>query len=293
MSLTTIATAAGAGLVAGPWLPDLAPTGRIDLAGSEGGMGRPQLQFVNGQLLVLGQAESSVQASMWDVRTLRRLAGPVTVPMRDERSTGGSRPSVIVARPGTAELVEREGTRVRRVRLSDGAAVPGSEFSVASNTNGQTWQVPEVVDGSGRFLAFMQSGAVEVWDLESRQRVGRLPVPQGVNVSDLQFGADPDQVEVSETMSTDAVLAVELWTRRAGVLGWFGIDHSTLRVVRNPSPTQVAVDYADLGKYYAVESTDPQAWLDTACRVWYPDPAAVGLTSLPDGAWSASVCPSR
>jgi hypothetical protein len=181
------------------------------------------------------------------------------------------------------------------VRLSDGSIVPGSGFTVGSNTNLTTWSISLAIDNSGRFLAVLQSSAVEIWDLDSHKLQARLPTPEGASVTDMQFLADPNKLEITMASSgTNDNVQVEIWTCNLlfGIPHWLGFGDSEVRVITDPSPVQLAEDYTT-GNYYTLQSTDPQEWLIQVCGISYYNALDQNYPNVPVNAWSGPLCPSH
>ncbi|MEV0403834.1 trypsin-like peptidase domain-containing protein [Actinoallomurus sp. NPDC050550] len=261
-------------------LPGLLPLGRIDMEAPT------TVDFAGSRLLVAHWDETDAKVSIWDTRDFRRLTGPITVPAKHESESQG----FIIFRPRSNELIAHDGDQVRRVRISDGATVPGSEFSVGGHL--ASWDIPPAVDDSGHFLALLQSNYVDIWNLGSHRRVGRLYTPQGTQVTNVRFREDPNKLELAVAdESTGHPVQMKLWDRNRllGVPGWFGINDSKVDVVPDSLPARLDGGTEDEG--YVIDSTDPWQWLREICRTWYPNSLDRDLANAPASAWRGRVCP--
>jgi WD40 repeat protein len=268
---------------------------KLSLRGSVRLSSRPTQTFFSGSLLIALQSQSSAyEATTWNVNTLSRAAGPAVIPAASSMNTDAAEAeSAVIPRPGSDELVERDGTHIRLMSLSDGRVVQGSQFTIPANANATTWSDDLAIDNGGRYLAVLQSSSVEIWDLDSHKLQGRLPVAQGSSVTSMQFLADPKKLEITLAASgTNNEIQAEIWTRDVlfGIPKWFGFLDYEVTPVATTSTFEVAEDYIT-GNYYLLQPANPQQWLGQICGISRYGSLNQTYPNIPVNSWTGPLCP--
>jgi WD40 repeat protein len=286
-------------------LPVLAPIGAIHLATPAGYFNAGVQLSVSGTRLTVSQWQTRktpgnnldqpgrVEFSTWDVRTQRRTAGPAMVSSNDALANESDSGSFLVLNPGGTELVQDQDGSIRRILLSTGMVVPGSE--ITDNDSPRSLSAQPAIDASGRFLALAHGNVVEIWDMNSGQQVARLVIAQGFSVQAVSFGANPHILDIGitgpQSETADMVQAWD-WEPLLGIPAWFGIKYSTISMVDDP-PVSILDEANTAGFTPVTRSVDPRTWLAEICNAWYPNPLDTAVAGLPANSWTGSVCPGR
>ncbi|MER5267778.1 trypsin-like peptidase domain-containing protein [Actinosynnema sp. NPDC002837] len=251
-------------------LPDLAPLGEFTAPhlSASSSTGVTAVRFLDHRRALVVHNDA---VSVWDLPDRRQVAGPYRL---DGNVFDGSDFS-LVHNPVRDELmVEVPGSeeRWRRYRLADGAYLSDADIAPGSLDFADGSFARPAIDPGGRYLALYWGQGVEVWDLDTRARVDRLPLTdQRFNVVGLRFGADADEVLVELSPDfTGPGLLTRRWQRNRfwGVPAWFGQDASSVEVVAEEPP-----------------------WVAELCRLVRNGPAEVEPGALPEAAWHGPVCP--
>ncbi|GAA2786171.1 hypothetical protein GCM10010452_12840 [Crossiella cryophila] len=190
----------------------------------------------------------------WDLGTGRRRHPPVAVPVRYRDNIPLGQPRIFPL--GETALIAEADGQVRRLRLSDGAEVPDTAFTLPFELSRDVSAL--AVDPAGRTLGVALPDRVELWDLTTRRRTDTLALPEPA--AELTLSAEDDQVRVRT--AADLTVPEKLPAdnglrpgRQPGPLtvvwrgGWFGVEEERtqttdggLLVQLVPAPTVVPAD---------------------------------------------------
>nr|MDT0658685.1 serine protease [Micromonospora sp. DSM 115978] len=277
-------------------LPGLETAAVIDPPGSTGSTDEDGTPIVDAAQIEDIDPAGRVLMSRASTLTVWSSAGE---PLSGRISPGylGGMARTALLRPGHAEVVYTLGTEIVRYRFADGAEVPGSRLSIGDDLGNAVDSTDPVLDDSGRYLAILRTGVLEVWDLDAGRRDGHLAV-QGRSVTGLAFEEDPDRVrlDIGGSALGDPATIAQRWDRSPflGIPRRVGLDSSAVIWLSDePDAGRWAVEPGRSGAPFAliaVEPTDPRAWLDRVCAVLSRAPAEVFRQRLPDGAYRGPVC---
>jgi WD40 repeat protein len=266
-------------------LPDLEQAGTLPA-----GLTKPaRLIFLDDQRIAV---QSVDVVTVWDVEQQSRIGVPLRPELPDPTMNSAS---LTVAPVGADELIALTGDDfLRRYRIADGTVVPGSEFR---NGTGLRISTLFAIQPDEHLIAMIVDGVLEVWDLDSRERVARNVLPDNTSVTALKFGADPDDLEITVRGTNldygsdpDEGSMTLLWKRNRlwGLPALLGMNtESTERSTGPAEPVYVAAGPYELG---GVESGNPADWLTSLCRLARASRLDDKTTNLPSGAWRGDVC---
>jgi hypothetical protein len=296
-----IATLDGTPVTVRLWrLPGLTPAGVIHLSTPRGYFDSGDSARIMAGRLLISQWQANApplsrvrpgreEVSIWSLRPLHRTGPPVTIPS-DNVEAASAYSSTQLSSDGTELVFSDAAATIRRFQLPGGTLVPGSQFSDVSVPT-----TPPVLDPSGRFAALAHGEVVEIWDLDSRQRVARFVTVQGYSVEAMSFLGSSSVLEVGISgPQTEGVDVAQAWDWRplSGIPAFFGVKYSEISMVNSPSAA--FLEDADPAAVVAGTATvDPDSWLTGICGTWSPNSLDTSIAGLPAHSWTGPICPGR
>jgi len=277
---------------AGLWrLPDLHPLGEIPLPAVAPDFASidpvlPTVSFVSDRLLLVQRGD---EFSTWNATPVAKLTeARISLP---ETDAPGQWYMVLT---DLGQLITVLGNHVQRNRLSDGALVPGSAFTLGQTPSRDFQPMQPVLDSHGSLMAVFHEDALEIWDILQHKRIAREFLADGTVVHDIRFGSNSSVVEfvLMNYKSKNAIgIFPQRWRRSDGVdvLAWLNIRASG---VEQAPDTIMPPVFAWPGPDGGLESSSPQSWLDWICRS-LPDLRYGDELGLPDASWRGPVCRDR
>jgi hypothetical protein len=281
-------------------LPGLRPVGRTGLAPLDAGIDLRSTAltlFTADRITLLDttlpgsgstNGEVPIRAEQLAVPSLRVLAGPV----RLGSANGPGFVAGVYARAGSSTVAEITDSGLRQVDLRSGAVLPGSAFALPGGLRIPVAGVAGTLDSGGRRLAIDDADGVEVWELGTHQRLGRLALPANAVVTGLRF-RDPDHLEIGLSGTNGGFqpgpLLTEVWVPGGGpgLATRLGFSKDNPAVVPDPVPVEITDQAAGDGSA-TLRSSDPRQWLSQICDAWRGG-SADGLPVV-SGAYSGSLC---
>ncbi|GAA3535678.1 hypothetical protein GCM10022419_014150 [Nonomuraea rosea] len=273
-------------------LPDLRPLGQLPLPAATKAFLQARdpeefsatVGFVTDQLVRVSYGDG---ISTWNVTAMAKLTeARISIPDADTPLYWQ------IVLPELGQVVGVRGDKVQRNRLSDGALVPGSAFTMGDTPSRDFQGFSPVIDPGGSLLATYHKDAIEIWDLFEHKRVGRLQPDDYTVVVDIRFGETAGDVEfeVKDYRSKNSAgILTQRWHSDPGlldrlVLGRTGVEQAADRTV----PGVFAWPRAD----GALEPATSRAWLERICQT-LPDVEYGDELGLPDASWHGPVCARR
>lgn len=274
----TLATRDGGNGLIRLWnLPDLTPLGELSAPGpasTEPELAYARPSFLDDDRLLVRRV---TDVSVWSARSGERLGATAVLPPEATYTRA--------AADGDELVVTGSDGRTRRYSIADGRELPGSGFRHGK---------PDSQDGPiavrHGLVAVARTGAVEVFDLETGERLDRLDTGDRMVATALQFRDDPDELEFTLFYDDGYGAQVQLWRRNVlwGLPALLGQDDSRLDRLSGPA---YAGTYARAGyRIVGLESGDPNAWLSTVCGVRTRSGLEPAPGDLPSGAFEGDVC---
>lgn len=272
----TLATRDGGGGRVRLWnLPDLMPLGELSAPGPEptaldAAYALPS--FLDADRLLVRRA---TELSVWSARSGERLGATAVLPPEVTAPRFGADGDELVA-------VGNDGL-TRRYAIADGRELPGSGFR-----HGEADPLLGPVAVRDGLVAVARTGAVEVFELATGERVDRLGTPDQAQVLALRFRDDPDELEVTLGAPAGDGAQAQLWTRDVlwGLPALLGRDDSRLENLPGPARAW----FTGPGGAGGLEPGDPRAWLDAVCGVVRRSGLTLERDDLPEGSFEGEVC---
>ncbi len=143
-------------------------------------------------------------------------------------------------------------------------------------------------------MAVYHEDAIEIWDLRTRKRVGRLHLADYTVVNNIWFGGSADDVDfvLMDYRPKNATgIITQRWHRgeRIAVLDRFGFGRAGVEQVPD---RKIPPIFASIGPDGALEPMTPKAWLNQICRA-LPDMRYQEQEGLPKFSWHGPICANR
>jgi hypothetical protein len=196
--------------------------------------------------------------------------------------------------PDRGQVLIVRGNNVQRNRLSDGALVQGSKFSLGNTPSRDFQGFQPVVDSRSSLMAIYHGDAIEVWDLLEHKRVDRLHLADNTVVDNIWFGKSTDDLEfvLKDYRSKNAAgIITQHWHRGEPIaaLDWLGFGRAGVEQAPDRKVPPVLVSTGPDG---ALEPMTPKVWLDQICRT-LPDVTYLEEEGLPEFSWRGPICADR